>query len=122
MMIVAIGSYALQKRIPSVKVGKDIDLIMTYETYERWLAHMKQTSNVLSHYPISNGKKMVVKTSVVENPASCDVQIFEIEIAWSGSTAEEFMDIVYHDKDTMFQKKPYGYTLPSLNVASLFEK
>ena len=104
MTIIRIGSSALQFHIPSIKVGKDIDLIMTYEDYQIYRDSFKHSNEkLISHYPISNGKKFVIKTS--EN-------IYEIEIAWPNSTAEEFMKLVLKEGKSEYT----DFMIPSLNA------
>ena len=111
MNIIRIGSSALQYHIPSIKVGKDIDLIMTYEDYQIFRDSFKSApcdEHLIAHYPISNGKKFVIKTS--EN-------IYEIEIAWPNSTAEEFMRLVINDPNTpRFSKWGDVEYYPSINA------
>lgn len=90
MKIVKIGSIALRHWIKDFPVGKDIDLMMSYDDYV--LFRESLGSDVIAHYPISNGNKFVIKT--VD-------QIYEIEIAWKNSTTEQFMNLVESDPNTI---------------------
>ena len=110
MNIIRIGSSALQYHIPSIKVGKDIDLIMTYEDYQIFRDSFKSApcdEHLIAHYPISNGKKFVIKTS--EN-------IYEIEIAWPNSTAEEFMKLVMDDTESYKAGDFGGCLIPDIDA------
>ena len=94
MNIVVVGSAALEHHINTVVIGKDIDYIMTYADYKLFLGMLKTSyigTDAIHHYPIDNGKKMVVKTHK---------SIYEIEIAWPDSTAEEFLNLVLADNHT----------------------
>ena len=106
--IVVIGSVALSV-IYLTRQPKDIDLIMTFETYKKWI---KQAKDVQQCYPINKGKKIIVKTLL---------NIYEIELAWSGSTAESLMAIV--EKDNFMQEnlitedfKNFRFFIPKLDV------
>lgn len=90
MKIVTIGSVALRYWIKDFPVGKDIDLMMSYDDYVLFCKSLG--SDVVSHYPISNGNKFVIKTSF---------KIYEIEIAWENSTAEKFMNLVEADPNSV---------------------
>jgi hypothetical protein len=85
LTIVKTGSAALHRRIPSVKIGEDIDYIMSFEDFEKFVGNL---TNVKACYPINRGKTYVVKTNIC---------IYEVEIAWPGSTAEEFLRLVTTD-------------------------
>lgn len=86
--IVVIGSTALEFHLDIGRTPKDVDYVMSWSTYAAWLENLRKVVCVEADYPISNGKKQVVKTADT---------IYEIEIAWSGSTAEEIIDIATRD-------------------------
>jgi len=104
MTIVIVGSNALVTHIPTIKVG--LDMIMSYETYKEYVAECKKQCEIDNIYPTSKGKKIVIKFS--------DGIVDEIEIAWPGSTAEEFMNLVLSDPKTHHRIKDV-YT-PSLDA------
>lgn len=93
MNIIVIGGKALNNHIPTRIQGNDTDYIMTYADYKIWLDAVKECENIKSVYPISNGKKMVVK---------CEGNIYEIEIAWPGSSAESFMLLVTNSQESSY--------------------
>ena len=87
--IVVIGSEALVDYTDIGRVPKDIDYVMTWATFQSWLLWLKTQYKISAVYPISEGKKQVVKT---------DTGIFEVEIAWENSTALELMKIAALDR------------------------
>jgi hypothetical protein len=107
MNIVRIGSSALSFHTKSIKVGKDVDFIMTFKDYQTLLKQFKK-EDLVSHYPISNGKKFVIKTID---------KIYEIEIAWPDSTAEEFMNLIMESEHANVYRSTNGNIFtPSLNA------
>ena len=86
MQIAQTGSMALNYICPSHRKPRDADCIMSYEDFKEFKLSM---CTINECYPIERGKKFVMKT---------DVGIFEIEIAWEGSTAEEFLRLVQEDR------------------------
>lgn len=91
-MMIAIGSLALQFHIRSVKIGPDLDYIMTYDEFRKFLKSIDDDEGVETYYPISHGRKMYVRSNAA--------RIYEIEIAWPDSTAEQFMNLVENDPKT----------------------
>ena len=108
MKIIVTGSVALNHHISDVKIGHDIDYIMTYEDYKTFKDSL-EVGSILSVYPINKGKTMVIKTSD---------DILEIEIAWKGSTAEDFMNLVLIDPKTklFMEGTKYACYIPSLDA------
>jgi hypothetical protein len=81
-----VGSRALrhagaQYLTPDVKRQWDFDFISTYEEF---VAAKKKIKNITRSYPTNKGKAIVVHTQSA---------IYEFEIAWPGSTAEELLSI-----------------------------
>lgn len=106
-----IGSHALRYHLPDMPANgrfKDFDLISSYEEYDLWV---KSLTNVRECYPIDSGKKMVVKTESND--------IFEVEIAWPGSTGESLIAMVAKTRPLLFHKTnptvPIHY-IPDLNT------
>lgn len=100
-----IGSVALNAYI-DMPVTKDVDMIMTYESFKSFI---KSLSNIKTFYPISDGKKYLVKTSST---------IFEIEIAWPNSSSEQLLEKVLNDnlyEDTFPMYKLQAY-VPNVDV------
>lgn len=79
----AMRFYGLTNRQP-----KDMDVICTYEEYEKLISWCggPNGDNVIAHYPLSS-KKFVIKHKTGRG-------IIECEIAWPGSVAEELLQIV----------------------------
>lgn len=90
-MLILIGSRAAQVWHPSHWAKpKDTDYICTYETFTRWLEFYKARAEAF--YPIDEGKKFIVHLKGND--------IFEFELAWPGSTAESFMELIQADEHT----------------------
>jgi hypothetical protein len=99
-----IGSVALTNYIDIGRKPKDIDYIMSWDTYTQWLKEIKSCHKIHACYPSSNGKKQIVKY---------DNRIVEIEIAWKGSTAEEILNICVDEDKTGWVG---GYYTAPLNL------
>lgn len=95
--MILIGSHAMFQRLGRYdRTPADYDYICTFDEYKKHAAAVRQTEKdggckVLAMHPISEGKKMLIKTDKV---------IYEYEIAWSGSTAEKLVKLVQEDPDT----------------------
>ena len=93
--MVYVGSIALAHYFPEIK-PKDADYILTYDAFDKMCKDMKDT--IESCRPIADNK-FVVRTKEYKGKS----QICEFEIAWPGSTAEEFLKLC-----------PEGSTIPPL--------
>lgn len=95
-MLAVIGGHAL--RLHGYNLGresKDIDLVGDYDEIISFL----KCKNCTSIYPISNGKKVVGKNSHT---------IYECEITWPNSTAEELYGLIQEAVDL---REVHGYTM-----------
>ncbi len=103
-MLALIGSHALILRGYD-RTPKDTDIIGTFEEINAFFRTFKDI--IVAQYPLS-ANKIYVKTKFGE--------IWEAEIAWEGSTAAEFLQIVAADPDT--KEPPAGSDLyvPSIGL------
>lgn len=111
MNIIVIGSVALNHHFPGFRAApKDIDLVMTYDTFTEWY---KKQVNVESVYPIDGGKKFIVKF--------LDKPIHEIELAKRGNSTMMLFDIkrkgAYYDAVDWGRLGEYDVAPPSLLFA-----
>ncbi len=91
-MLILIGSRAAHVWHPDHwKEPNDTDYICTYETFTKWLEEHKELAE--AYFPIDEGKKFVVHFK--------DGNIFEFELAWPGSTAESFLQLISDSTDTL---------------------
>lgn len=92
MSFIYIGSHALnQYRQESKPIG-DIDMIADIDTAQRFL----KTAGCISIFPINDGKTLFGRTK--------SGLIYEVSLAWEGSTDAELLSIVLPD------------TLPSIDI------
>ncbi len=109
--MIIIGSHALGYRIslPLTRPFKDLDIICSYDQFDTWIKWQNSEQTVKECYPIDHGKKMIVKTKF---------GIHEFEIAWDNSTAKEFTNLVYNDKNSQTREfDSFGLvSIPSLNA------
>lgn len=82
LMLVLIGSYALNAHLPRLQQRKinDIDAIADYQTAIRFL----QAHKCVQMYPIQDGKKLYGRRA--------DGMHIEVEIAWDYTTAKSFIE------------------------------
>lgn len=108
-----IGSHALKYYVnDTIKINpKDMDLVMTYETFDTFIKSYKKNGYVKSCYPINDGKKYLVQTNY---------KIYEIEIAWPNSSAEKLLEQVF-DKGLYNHKfSDYGLIGYFVNIDVLY--
>jgi hypothetical protein len=87
MTILYIGSYA--RKIHGEDVApKDIDLIADYESIKKFA----KERDIKTFYPIEDGKKIFMRKGK---------QIYEAEVAYTGSLAEELLELVKHDPNSI---------------------
>jgi hypothetical protein len=98
--LLIVGS-AAQKRIVYTRQPRDTDLIADLDTATEYLRGMECTSI----YPIAGGKKLFGQRA--------DREIFEIELAWPDSLAEQLLFRTYKDQN-MFNKNIYWADLDTL--------
>lgn len=89
MTIVHIGSNAMKLLGFSSTEPNDIDMIATYDSIRQYA----KDHNIKTFYPIQDGKKIFMRDA--------KGMIYEVEIAYPGTLAEEFIEIVVvHDPET----------------------
>lgn len=85
-----IGSRALkiagEQYLSSAQRSWDYDFIVSYDDFLKSKSHLKQITRT---YPVSQGRTIVVKTK--------ESGIYEFEIAWEESSAEELLKIIKED-------------------------
>lgn len=99
-MLILVGSKALSYHM-NTRIPADIDLVGTYEDIA---AFKKQLKNVQAAYPVNGGKTQVIKTNDT---------IYECEVAWENSSAEQLMQLVKQDKETQIKD---GFLIPSKDI------
>lgn len=104
-MKVLIGSQAMNYHFP-IRDPKDMDIVCTYEEMQ---AMKNSLDKIQSCYPIKGGKKQVIKTKDT---------IYEFDLAWENSSAEQLMKIVQEDPDTVEKD---GFLIPSLDMLYLLK-
>lgn len=106
--IAVVGSFSLigKKDFPHRENLGDVDFVGTYEACEKMISLRKKFANA-QVYPSSNGNKLIVKGGPVVP--------WELEIAWPGSSGEEFLNLVSEDPETI--QNAYGNaSFPSLDA------
>lgn len=106
-MLALIGSEALIHHIDGFRVGRDTDLIGTYDEimdYNKMIMRDMKT-NMTFCAPSDRGKKNVTKFS--------NGVIVEAEIAWSDTNQEQLLDLLSNDPDTRIIN---GMMIPSIDV------
>ena len=83
--VLLIGSGALEHILKLDRSPRDLDIIGGYDEAIAFAKH-KMPGDIRSCMPIDKGKKLIIKKTTG--------QIIEIEIAWEGSTAESFLELV----------------------------
>ncbi|BAU40116.1 hypothetical protein [Ralstonia phage RSP15] len=92
---------------------QDSDIICTFEDFQEFIKILKNddTVNIKACYPFKDGEKYVIKTEDNEGPC-----IYEVEIAWPGSTAEKLLYLAKCDPHTKrFDTLGFTQWIPSLN-------
>lgn len=103
--MILIGSEALRYR--GIECGrKKLDLDVVGE-YDEIVAFAKTKGNVKACYPTDGGKKLVVKTDQI---------IVEGELTWPDSNAEALAELIRNDPETIYEKSPRGYVVPSIHI------
>ncbi len=102
--MIVIGSLALNYRLGPQRQCRDTDLMCSYDQFYQWV---KKQEDVRACYPIDKGKKMVVK-----KPSD----IYEFEIAWEGSAAHSFVELVETDPCTESLSFYPDIKVPSLDA------
>lgn len=111
MNLILTGSTALDYRLGGRldRAPVDLDFVATYDDFSTYVKHLKHLGEkVTACYPINDGKTYVVKATDV-NGDSC---IYECEIAWADSSAEELIQTAMSDPETM---DVGNWKLPSLD-------
>jgi hypothetical protein len=94
--VVLIGSGALAELgLKDHDTCRDIDVIATHEGYQSIIQQLKRGDVPISYGPLS-GDKMIIK-----NHLSPDIPM-EVEMAWPGTTGEEFLRLVQTDSRSKF--------------------
>jgi hypothetical protein len=102
MMLILIGSNALQEHIKIDRTPMDTDLIGKYDAI---VAYAKDNGST-SFVPINNGKYIKM---------TFGKEIVEAEIAWPNSSAEAILNhVIYDDYGARCCGRPW--TVPSINV------
>lgn len=109
-----LGSHALEMNIGRNNLGRkpmDYDFICTFDEFNSWAKNRKLDFC----YPIQEGKKMVAKE---------EGNIYEFELAWEGSTAEELVKIITneipkHERHYSSGFMPNGWNAWFINYANL---
>lgn len=93
-MLVAIGSFALRHRAPDLlnRDPGDLDVVGHYDDVEDFLGHIEKR-DFKSIGPVYGGKK-IIAIHKYKGP-------IEIEIAWSGTTADQLVELVKDDPETV---------------------
>ncbi len=95
-MLCVIGSHALARHLPSRKM-LDLDIVTTYD--EMMDFAKSNFAKVAESYPISEGKKWVLK-GFGNMPRS---NIVEVELAWDDSLSMELHDLILADRKTVVE-------------------
>lgn len=104
MTVVVVGSRALNRRITNFRPARDLDLIGPYDEI---VEIIKTFGKMKVVYPASKGKKLIAK--------AVSGEIIECEIAWDGSTAEKFVDLVEKDPFTL-NGFPHNWLVPDIDA------
>ncbi len=111
--ILIIGSTAMTYAGINQVIPKDLDLVMTYDTYVSWIKslHKKENVKVLKVVPLKSNKIHVV----ILNDEK--IKNIEIEIAFKGSTAEELLYFpAWHKGTDVFLFESFNLFYASINT------
>jgi len=99
--MLVIGSVALKMNRVETTVN-DIDVIGTYDELEELIRGF----NPVSYFPTSNGRKykLIFKEPFINEEGFEKTYRMEFEVAWSGTTAKELLDIVGFYRMTVSNK------------------
>lgn len=119
--IAFMGSTALRRR--SIVVDRkhlDTDIVCTAETFVKWVKSTCEENDrkIVQVEPLKDGNKMFAKTIRLSEPdVKESLLVYEAELAWPDSLAEEFLILLENDAETEIS---YGiehkYLTPSLDV------
>jgi hypothetical protein len=105
-----IGSVALQNLgINIERKPRDVDLVGRPNDVYALLRRLKAANNIRAAYPIQDGKKYFLVTR--ENDT-----IYEIEMAWDGSTGADLLELVDGDNPDIVDVLGMTMQQPSLSV------
>lgn len=91
MRLVVIGSVAAQYWHPNIwESPNDLDFIATYDDFVSWYNELTNQSMVKRCFPIDDGRKFIVEKN--------NGGIAEVEIAYEGTTAYNFLELVDGDE------------------------
>jgi len=114
--VVLMGSDALRAHGIEVNRKKlDCDLVCTPEDFITYVKScLTDRKVIVKAEPLKDGDKMCAK---VFDPDEKSVFVYEAELAWEGSMAEEFIGLVHADTETkIILKGDFTILVPSLNV------
>lgn len=106
-MLLMIGSTAMNFRIQQLtRKPRDMDLVGSYRDVMAYAkSYVDDTNRIVACYPIDDAKTQIVKYS--------SGQIIEASLAWDGSLAAEFLDLVSKDAASTVVGE---FLVPSLDV------
>jgi hypothetical protein len=106
MIIGVIGSHAMNLWLDNMKdlrEPQDLDIVASYDDIKTFVAFIKSSGvKVFADYPISSGKKVLIKTNR---------GIIEAEVAWPGSSGEALLDLIMAETR---EEQPVHYGVPML--------